>query len=301
MSITAIVNAVMRAHHAKHDTPKIFDDSLAAALFLPGELAELEGHLVTAWPMFDPDAAGQVLAPDVALGRAMRAQAAPVLLARARYAEDRLEAELAGGTAQYVVLGAGLDTFAFRRPDLASRCRVFELDRPAVQADKHQRIARAGWQVPAHLRFVAIDFSSGDLAAALAGAGFDPAVRTFWSWMGMTYYLARATLFETLRLLAALSAPGSMVVFDYLDDDAFDDARASFYLRRTREIVARVGEPMVTGLAPGALDADLRRVGLSLVEQLAPADLQARYFTGRTDGYRAREHFHVAAAVVDRA
>lgn len=298
MSLTAIVNAVMRAHHATHDAPKIFDDFLAAALFTPDERAGLEAHLVTALPVFDPAAAGQALSPGVALARSMRAQSAPILLARARYAEDRLEDELARGAAQYVVLGAGLDTFAFRRPELVERLHVFEVDHPVAQADKRRRIARAGWQVPDRLHFVALDFVTGDLAAALSGAGFDPARRTVFSWMGVTYYLARDTLFGTLRGLATLGAPDSLVVFDYLDRDAFDDGKASFYLRRTREIVARIGEPMQTGLAPETLAAELRVAGLALVEQLAPAELQARYFADRTDGYRAREHFHVAAAAV---
>lgn len=177
---------------------------------------------------------------------------------------------------------------------------MFEVDRPEAQADKLRRIARAGWRVPEQLRLVALDLVAGDLAAALAGAGFDPGLRTFWSWMGMTYYLTRDALFGALRALAGLGAPGGVVVFDFLDPDAFDDTRASFHLRRTREIVARIGEPMQTGLAPGTLGADLGGAGLSLVEHLAPADLQARYFAGRSDGYRAREHFHVAAAVVSR-
>lgn len=302
MSLTAVINVVMRAHHARHDAPKIFDDFLAEALFEPAELAKLHGHLVTTLALFDPDAVDPAVTPpasaEAALARSLRAQSAPVLLARARYSEDLLDVELDRRTVQYVVLGAGLDTFAFRRPELADRLAVFEVDQPAAQADKQRRIARAGWTVPPHLRFVTADLATGQLPAALRGAGFDPQWRTLWSWMGMTYYLARDAVFGVLRTLATLSPPGSMVVFDFLDPDAFDDARASFHIRRTREIVARVGEPMQTGLAPAALAGELAEVGLVLREQLSPADLDARYFAGRSDGYRARAHFHLAAAAV---
>jgi methyltransferase (TIGR00027 family) len=176
--------------------------------------------------------------------------------------------------------------------------KIFDdkVDRPDMQADKQRRIARAGWQVPAQLCFVALDLMKGDLAAALAGAGFDPSLRTFWSWMGVTHYLTRDAVLGTLRTLARLGAPGSVVVFDHLDLDAFDDAKASPYIRRTREVVAGFGEAMGFGFDPAAMAADLDSVGLTLVEQLTPADIQARYFAGRSDGYRALEHTHFAAA-----
>ncbi len=298
MSITAVVNAVMRAYHAAHDHPKIFDDRLAAALFTPEERAELAAHQVTALTYFDPDAAALGLDPEAALARSMRVQSTPAILARARYVEDLLDAELAGGDLQYVLLGAGLDTFAWRRPELAGRLHIFELDQRAVQADKQRRVARAGWPIPDHLHFVPIDFTTDDLVAVLCGAGFDPGLRSFFCWMGVTYYLDRATLFGTLAALARLAAPGSVVAFDYLDTDTFDDARASVSARRMREIVARIGEPMKTGLDPDTLGAELRAVGLSLVEQLGPADLEARYFADRDDGYHARPNFHLVAAAV---
>jgi methyltransferase (TIGR00027 family) len=288
VSLTATGAAFARAYHATHDDSKVFDDFLAAALFAPDEMAEMERLSAMAAPMLDPAAAG--LAPAEALSRTMRSPGTSNLLSRGRYTEDRLADEIGRGVAQYVVLGAGLDTFAFRRRDLLDRLHMFEVDRPQTQADKQRRIARAGWQVPAQLRFVALDLMKGDLAAALAGAGFDPALRTFWSWMGVTHYLTRDAVLGTLRTLAGLGAPGSMVVFDHVDLDALDDAKA------TRAIVASFGEVIGFGFDPGALAAELDSVGLSLVEQLAPADIQARYFAGRSDGYRALEHTHFAAA-----
>lgn len=294
MSLTATGAAFARAYHAMHDQPKIFDDFLAAALFTPDELAELARMMAMAAPRLDPDATG--LAPAEALPRMMRVSGASSVLSRGRYTEDRLVDEIGRGVAQYVVLGAGLDTFAFRRPELLERIHMFEVDRAQPQADKQRRIARAGWHVPAQLRFVTLDLMTGDLAAALAGAGFDPALRTFWSWMGVTEYLTRDVVLDTLRMVARLGAPGSMVVFDHVDLDALDDAKASPVIRRIRALVASFGEEIGCGFDPQALAADLHSVGLSLVEQLAPADIQARYFEGRTDGYRTLEHTHFVAA-----
>jgi methyltransferase (TIGR00027 family) len=296
VSLTAVVNAFLRAHHAIHERPPIFDDALAGALFSPEEQATLAGHMITALAVFDPDAAALGLAPAVALARSLRAQSTALLLARARLVEDRLARAIAAGVAQYVILGAGLDTFAFRRPDLRDRLRVFELDHPATQADKRQRMARAGWATPDHLRLVPIDFTTGDLGAALDAAGHDPRLPTFHAWMGVTYYLDRAVLFGVLQALAARSAPGSVVAFDHLDPAALDDTVASARLRRIRALVARVGEPMKTGLDPVALPAALAEVGWTIEEALAPAALEARYFAERDDGYHALEHFHVVVA-----
>ena len=301
MSITALLNAVMRAYHADHDRPPIFDDALAAGLFTAEERYDLESALVKSLERFEPSVAGEGLSREEALVRSMRTQSGPLIFARARFGEDLLDRALAGGLAQYVILGAGFDTFAYRRRDVSDgdRVRVFEVDHPRTQAEKRRRVERAGWAAPRGLRWVAVDFAKDDLGAALRGAGLDPAAPTFFSWMGVTYYLERDAMLATFRALAGLGAPGSTVVFDHLDDAAFDDARATPRMRMTRELVARVGEPMKTGLAPAEMAAALRACGWEPIEQLGPAELQARYFDGRgdaRDGYRARDHFHVVSA-----
>jgi methyltransferase (TIGR00027 family) len=296
MSITALLNAVMRAYHAEHDRPPIFDDPLAAGLFTPDERYEYETGLAKALERFDPDAAAAATSREDALERSMKQQSGPLLFARARFGEDLLDAELARGLAQYVILGAGFDTFAYRRRDVSERVRVFEVDHPRTQAEKRRRVERAGWAAPRGLSHVAIDFATDDLASALRAAGLDPAQRTFFSWMGVTYYLEQAAMLATFRTLARLGAPGSIVVFDHLDDAAFDDARATPRMRLTRELVARVGEPMKTGLAPAEMASALRACGWEPIEQLGPSEIQARWFDARADGYRARDHFHIVSA-----
>ncbi len=213
-SVTALFTAFARVYHARHDSPKIFSDPLAEQLFAPQELAAFERKLAEALSFFDPEAARARPDPPTALARMMQVYLAPITLSRTRYAEDLLETAIRQGARQYVILGAGLDTFAFRRPDLLKRLHVFELDHPATQADKQRRIANAGWSMPEHLHFVPIDFTQGDLASALRGSPLNPQAPTFFSWLGVTYYLAAEAVFGTLRSLASLAPRGSLIVFD---------------------------------------------------------------------------------------
>src|SRR5262249_36060635 len=144
MSLTALLNAVMRAYHSEHDRSPIFDDPLAAGLFTAEERYDLETGLAKALERFDPEAAAAALSREDALQRSMRVQSGPLLFARARFGEDLLDRELAAGVAQYVILGAGFDTFAYRRRDVSDggRVRVFEVDHPRTQAEKRRRVER---------------------------------------------------------------------------------------------------------------------------------------------------------------
>jgi methyltransferase (TIGR00027 family) len=297
-SVTALLSAFSRAYHSKYGTPKIFDDFLAEKLFAVEELAMFERNMAEALSFFDPEAASLRPDPKTALAWVMRAQSTPITVTRARYTEDLLEKAFHEGVRQYVILGAGMDTFAFRQPELLQSLHVYELDHPATQADKQRRISRAGWPRLERLHFVPVDFARESLQAALRSSTFDPQAPAFFSWLGVSYYLPRETVLGTLRSLASLACPGSIVVFDYLDTDAFDPRRAAVRAQRMLAAVQRAGEPMQAGLAPGTLTSALSEVGLSLLEQMAPEQLQARYFEGRADGYRAFEHLHLAAAAV---
>ncbi len=297
-SFTALSSAFARAYHARHDSPKIFDDPLAEQLFAPEELAAFERNLAEALGFFDPEGAAARPDPQTALARVMQTTVAPITLSRARYAEDLLETALQQGTRQYVILGAGLDTFAFRRSDLLQRLHVFELDHPATHGDKQRRIANAGWSIPKQLHFVPIDFMQGNLLLAVRRSPIDPRAPTFFSWLGVTYYLAREVVFDTLRSLASLGPRGSLVVFDFLDTEAFVPGRSARRVRLMQSAAERAGEPMQTGLDPSSLAAALAGVGLTLRQQLSPTQIQERYFAHRHDGYRAFEHVHFAVAAV---
>jgi methyltransferase (TIGR00027 family) len=181
---------------------------------------------------------------------------------------------------------------------MVSQLQIFELDHPATQAFKRQRLAELGWEVPAFLHFVPVDFTKENLVTALKRTSYDPHQASFFSWLGVTYYLTRDVVFDTLRSMADIAPAGSTIIFDYLDTDAFVPERAASRVQRMLEVVRRTGEPMKTGFDPSTLAADLASIGLRLQENLSPLDIEERYFQGRADGYHAFEHVHFAQAVV---
>lgn len=299
-SRSAVIMAYHRAHHAMHDTPKIFDDFLAHRLVTEEARAIIEYHMTEALKLYDPERA--VSCPDQATAIAwmMRALAAPpFILSRSQYTEESLEQAVRQGMKQYVILGAGFDTFAFRRPEMLEKLQVYEVDHPATQSVKRRRLNEAGWGQPAQLHFVPVDFEQESLAAALTRSSYDPQAPSFFSWLGVTYYLTRDAVFATLRSIANIAPVGSTVIFDYLDTDAFDPGKAAKRVQRMLGEAQFLGEPMITGFNPSTLAADFACLGLRLYEDLSPPDIEERYFQGRTDGYHACEHVHFAWAVVE--
>jgi methyltransferase (TIGR00027 family) len=300
VSKTAMGTAFMRAYHAAHDQPMIFDDFLAQHLITAEELLIIEERHLAAFQRFDP--VGAASCPDRASALAgwMQTSGAPaIVFSRARYTEDLLEAAIRHQEVeQYVILGAGMDTFALRRPDLVARLQVFEVDHPGTQAHKRRRLREAGRELPVRQHFVPVDFSRENLAEALASSAYDPQAPSFFSWLGVTYYLTRGAALATLRAIAQVAPPGSQVIFDYLDSEAFVPARTARRVHIMMKLVERVGEPMLTGFDPASLAADLASLGLRLQENLSPADIEARYFAGRLDGYHACEQVQMARATV---
>jgi methyltransferase (TIGR00027 family) len=298
VSNTALISAFVRAHHATHDNPKIFNDFLAMQLFTAEQRALFESNLAQALQFFDPQRAAECLDTPSALAAFTRAQSGPIVLSRARYAEDALAAAVEQGARQYVLLGAGMDTFVFRYPEMLDRLMVFEIDHPGTQGFKRRRLAELGWDEPPQVRYLPLDFTQGSVKAALLQAGYDPAAPSFFSWLGVTYYLSREVVFDTLRTIAGVAPAGSTIVFDYLDADAFVAEKTAPRVKLMQEAARRSGEPMKTGFDPSTLAADLTRSGLRLRETLSPGDIEAHYFQARTDGFHAFEHIHFARAVV---
>jgi len=260
-SQTAFRAAAHRAAHQTLEGGRIFADPLANALL--GE-----------------SAADVFADPQAAATRGMRL----FISARSRFAEDSLAAAVARGVRQYVVLGAGLDTFAYRSPFAAKGLRVFEVDYPATQAWKQQRLADAGLAAPASLTFAPVDFERQTLAQGLAAAGFDAAAPAFFAWLGVVVYLTREAIMQTLGFVAA--APGGEVVFDYgepLSAFAKGAARAGQAARARR--VAAMGEPWITRFVPAELAATLRALGFDTLEDLGPAEISRRFYgVERRDG-----------------
>ena len=302
VSNSALVLAYLRGHHAANDHPRVFDDSLANRLFSEQEhelFAKRFAPNLLLVALYDLPFA--LTWPDEATVRVRVMQAVSPLslgVSRARYTEDSLEQALQVGVRQYVILGAGLDTFALRRPELKGRLAVFEVDHPATQASKRQRIARAGWDEPDHLTFIPLDFRREGLAEALTRSSFDVRALSFFSWLGCTYYMTREDVFANLAAIAEVAPAGSRVIFDYLSSEAFPLERSTKRLRFAARYNRRRGEPMISGLDPSTLAADLDRSGFRLEESLSPAMIEGRYFQGRFDSYHAYDHMHFATAAV---
>ncbi len=207
------------------------------------------------------------------------------MAARSRYAEDELACAVAHGVRQYVVLGAGLDTFAYRNPHPG--LRVFEVDHPATQVWKREQLEAAGIAIPAALTFVPIDFERQTLAEGLGLAGFDLKAAAFFSWLGVTPYLTRDACISTLNLIAR-TPPGSGVVFDFAVDPALLNPGQRQALDALSERVARYGEPFQLFFDPRKLQDELAEIGFQRTEFLQGKELNERYFKDRDDGLLVR-------------
>ena len=306
-SFTAMSVAYMRAYHSMHDTPKIFDDFLAYDLIPEEKRALIEQHLIeqnVTWGQQLSDSDYSVSRSDQTINSESLMQEthryAGIFSSRARYAEDTLEKAVKQGVKQYVILGAGMDTFAFRQPEMMEKLEVFEVDHPATQEFKLHRLAELGWEHPAKLHFISVDFTKESLVTALiSSSSYDPKVKTFFNWLGVTYFLTRDEVFTTLRSITEIAPAGSIIVFDYLDIDAFIPEKSSPQMQKSLEYLRKIDEPMITGFKPSTLAEELASLGFSLQENLSPADIEERYFKGRTDGYHAYEYGHFACAIVE--
>jgi methyltransferase (TIGR00027 family) len=220
------------------------------------------------------------------------------IAARARFAEDALARAIAGGTRQLIVLGAGLDTYAYRQP-LADGLRVFEVDHPATQAWKRSLLAAADIAIPSALTFAPIDFERETLADALAAAGFAAMQPSFFTWLGVTPYLTEQAIMTTLGYVAGL--PGkSEIVFDYANPPASipTEWRAAHDELAAR--VAAAGEAFKSYFSSAALAEQLRGLGFTTIEDLGPREVAAR-FIGVQRPAAAGGHIIRAATIQIRA
>ena len=297
-SFTAFMVAYMRAYHSTHETPKIFDDFLAYDL-IPEEKRSLIEQYLTPWVKQVNDYEDTELCFNQKMISEFLMQGINNVASRARYAEDNLAKAIQQGVKQYVILGAGMDTFAFRRPEMLEKLEVFEVDHPATQEFKLHRLAELGWKHPAKLHFIPIDFTKESLVTALMrSSSYDTNIKTFFSWFGVTPYLPQKDVLATLRFIADVAPVGSSLVFDYIDTDAFIPEKLSPQMRELLEYLSKIGEPLESnGFNPSNLAEELASLGFRLYEDLSPTNIEGRYLQGRTYGHY--EHGHFACAVVE--
>jgi len=292
-SQTALSAALMRSIHTRLDRPRVIDDPWGDRLVSDGERAAFCRRILADAA---PDTRRRLAAlgsDQAVLDRVLRAHATyGGVVLRSRYAEDALEAAVGRGVGQYVLVGAGLDSFCVRQPGFARELDVFEVDQPASQELKRRRLAEAGVEVPANVRFVSADLGKEPLGPALARAGFSSGVPAFFSWLGVTIYLTREANLATLRAIASSSAPGGELVFTYFDQRVLDAGVPALEAMRAKR--AELGEAWLSGFDPTPLASELQDLGLVLLEDLAGRELTARYCAGRGDGLAAGVAGHVA-------
>lgn len=258
-SVTAQRVAMRRAAHQLFDNPRVFEDPLAVAILGEEPAAKVKS--------------------ETGGSRHIRA----FMAARSRYAEDELAAAMARGATQYVVLGAGLDTYAYRNAH--PRLRVFEVDHPATQAWKRKQLDDAGITIPSSLTFVPTDFEEQSLRSALERSSFQTGEMSFFSWLGVTPYLTPEAAMATLAFVGSLPA-GSGVVFDYAVERSSLDSVEQMAMDALASRVAKAGETFRLFLDPRALNRMLRAAGFHEIEDLGPVEIDERYFAGRADGLR---------------
>ena len=268
-SRTANLAACVRAYHCRWHKSPIFADTYAYDMISDFWHA-IAKHRLISWITVHT------------LFRAFRPIHTEIIL-RSRYAEDRLMDAVGAGVTQYVILGAGLDTFSIRQDARSEGLRIYELDHPATQEMKRERVLGVYGRIPANLVFVPIDFETDHLDEALAKAGFDPLAPSFFSWLGTTYYLSKDAIRETLGRIAGVVAPGSRMVLDYKLDRDLVPAESLPFADKLDRFVARRGEPMISTFTPGELRDDMSGFGFEEVEAVTAGDQKRRYLNERSD------------------
>ena len=276
-SLTAHQVAVLRAAHQVLDDPKVLEDPLAL------------------------DIAGTQTASRIWLGkrklqtrfyRYLRA----FVVARSRFVEEELHSAIQRGVRQYVILGAGLDTFAYRHPHSSYDVRIFEVDHPATQAWKRRQLAEAMIAIPEALTFAPVDFEKEALADQLPAVGFHTEEPSFFSWLGVTMYLSRETVLKTIRSIAACIASGSEIVFDYVVPPSSLRFSHRVVYRALKHRMRAAGEPWRSVFDPSRLVHDLKTIGFRQVTDIGPEEINRRFFNRRADKLRVSNSGHLIHA-----
>jgi methyltransferase (TIGR00027 family) len=262
---TAVRAALWRALHLQVDSPPhVVEDEIGLQLAAPGD----------DWrdrPDMDPQATSGFRA---------------AIVARARFIEDLIAEQADRGVTQYVILGAGLDTFAQRKPELASRLRIFEIDQPDTQSWKRHRLIELGYGIPDWLHLVPVDFEAGaSWSEQLSAAGFDPGRPAVVVCTGVTMYLTKDATAATLRQVAGLAAGTTLAMTFLLPTGLVDDADRPG-LRASEEGARASGTPFISFYTPQEMLALAREAGFTDARHIPGTLLAERYFTDRTDGLR---------------
>ncbi|MGN0761401.1 MAG: SAM-dependent methyltransferase [Christensenellales bacterium] len=276
-NLTALLSAFARAYHYENCKKPVFDDNFAKKLLTDEEYGKIEEFIRRG---------GDV-------EKYVNTQLAPIPLARARFCEDSLKTAIITGTAQYVVLGSGLDTFALRNGDI--KVSIFEVDKPNIIADKIRRIQQAGLNTHDNVHYVAADLSTDNLEKMLTEQGFDKTKKTFFSCLGLLYYLSKEEIEKLVAKIATVAAEGSSLLFDFADNHFF--CCETDRVKELIKMASASGEAMKSCFGYCELEKLLQRYNFYIYEFLSDKDMQDRYFADCSD-ITAFEHVNYALAVV---
>ena len=283
-SVTAKICAFVRAWHSNRAHKKIYDDYLAYDMLGKEEYDSIYEFIsggLDGSQMFSREDTDQVIGEYFA----------PILLSRIHFNESRL-ADFArdNGKVQYVICGAGSDTFSFRNDN--DDIEIFEIDHPDTQRYKLEKIKKLEWKIRRNVHFVSVDFERERMCDKLLAAGFDPTKKTFFSILGVTYYLTLDVFTDTLKQMAELSALGSAVIFDYPIKTGEFPRR----VERLEQITAAMGEIMRGGYDYSEVSRALYSLGFQIDTYMPPEKVQKEYFDGRQDRLKAFENVSLISA-----
>ena len=285
-NMPSVLSCFARAYHAKNGKNPIFYDEAAEKLIGEKEYEMIENSLAQNVKFFSQ-------AKEETIENVLNTQFVPIAVSRAKFCWDRLQSAVNTGARQYVMLGAGLDSFAFGQPQWAKKCMLFEADYAETIKDKIRRVKNAGLAVPENLRFVPADITK-NFGERLAEAGFNPDVKSVFSLMGVSYYLTREQLDGIIAELSQISADGSTLLFDFADEKFLTSGIES--VRNMRTLAEGCKTPVRTCFSEKELYTALEAGGFLVYELLSYLDIEREYFAGRRD-ISAFRHINFAQAV----
>ena len=288
-STTALVTARMRWIHTTSDSKPLLRDEWGGKFSSASHLISL-GYV-------DESASTDESIDENKLDASLRASPAYAnVVVRSWYTENALLAAIEDGTRQYVLIGAGFDSYACRKPAEAKDLEIYEIDHPATQGLKIERLESCGVPKNDMHNFVSADLGEESLDSALSKSNFDPNEPAFLSWLGVTMYLSREANMSTLESIARYCAPGSVLVFSYVDQSIFEGMPSGDTedVVELKERVKSVGEPFVSGFHPSSLEEELNGIGLELDEDIDDVQIIERCDPSDANGLRSSSISRVA-------
>lgn len=274
-SITALISAFSRAYHAENNKVKIFDDSIARRLLTEEEYRQISKSMAEGIEFFNPSFKGT---PDEALRWVVDNQLSPSPLGRAVFTEKALQTAVSIGAKQYLIFGAGYDTFAYRQPVWANEIQIFEIDHPSTANDKKMRLKNSNITIPDNVQYITADFMKQQWQMALTqNIKFNKNRISFRSILGVTYYLSVQTFVDLISAFGTLLPVGSSVVFDYPDENSCSDKTGERAKKQTM-LAGAAKEKMLAGYSCEEMENILSSHGFLIYEQLTPMEMTRQYF-----------------------